>query len=65
MISINEAYYVQYAITEFTLLPSKESRGRFMETIKCDVETGDNLIRDIRSITITYQGYDKTFPMPD
>ncbi len=35
-----------------------------METIKYDVETGEKLIRDVRNITITYQGHDKTFAMP-
>ena len=32
--------------------------------IKYDVETGEKLIRDVRNITITYHGHDKTFPMP-
>ena len=35
-----------------------------METIKYDAETGEQLIRDVRNITITYQGHSKTFPMP-
>ena len=35
-----------------------------METIKYDAETGEKLIRDIRNITLTYQGHSKTFPMP-
>lgn len=35
-----------------------------MKTIKYDAETGEELIRDVRNITITYQGRDKTFPMP-
>lgn len=32
--------------------------------MKYDVETGKKLIRDIRDITITYQGHSKTFSMP-
>ena len=35
-----------------------------METIKYDAETGEQLMRDVRNITITYQGHNKTFPMP-
>ena len=35
-----------------------------METIKYDVETGEKLTRDIRNITLTYRGHNKTFPMP-
>lgn len=35
-----------------------------MEEIKYDIETGTELKRDIRSITITYQGQSKTFDMP-
>lgn len=35
-----------------------------METIKYDAETGERLTRDIRNITLTYQGHSKTFPMP-
>ena len=35
-----------------------------MEMIKYDAENGEPLMRDVRNITITYQGYDKTFPMP-
>ncbi|WP_027397740.1 type II toxin-antitoxin system MqsA family antitoxin [Anaerovibrio lipolyticus] len=35
-----------------------------MENVKYDVETGEKLIRDVREVTITYQGYSKTFPMP-
>ncbi|SDP36134.1 type II toxin-antitoxin system MqsA family antitoxin [Selenomonas ruminantium] len=35
-----------------------------METIKYDAETGEKLVRDIRNITLTYQGHSKTFPMP-
>jgi len=35
-----------------------------MDDVKYDVETGEKLVRDIRNITITYQGYSKTFPMP-
>ncbi|MBO5589310.1 MAG: type II toxin-antitoxin system MqsA family antitoxin [Anaerovibrio sp.] len=35
-----------------------------MEEIKYDIETGAELKRDIRPITITYQGQSKTFDMP-
>lgn len=35
-----------------------------MDAVKYDVETGKKLIRDIRDITITYQGHSKTFSMP-
>ena len=35
-----------------------------MVATKFDAETGEELIRDIRPITITYHGYSKTFPMP-
>ena len=35
-----------------------------MENVKYDVETGEKLVRDVREVTITYQGYSKTFPMP-
>ena len=35
-----------------------------MEEIKYDIETGTELKRDIRPITITYQGQSKTFNMP-
>ena len=35
-----------------------------METIKYDAETDERLTRDIRNITLTYQGHSKTFPMP-
>ena len=35
-----------------------------MDMIKYDAETGEKLTRDIRNITVTYQGHKKTFPMP-
>ena len=35
-----------------------------MEAMKYDAETGEKLIRDVRNITLTYQGHSKTFPMP-
>ncbi len=35
-----------------------------MEEIKYDIETGTELKRDIRPITITYQGHSKTFNLP-
>ena len=35
-----------------------------METVRYDVETGEKLVRDVRNITITYQGHDKTVEMP-
>lgn len=35
-----------------------------MEAIKYDAETGEKLIRDVRNITLTYQGHSKTFSMP-
>ncbi len=35
-----------------------------MEKIKYDIETGTELKRDIRPITITYQGQSRTFDMP-
>ena len=35
-----------------------------MEEIRYDVETGEELRRDIRPFTITYQGHNKTFDMP-
>ena len=35
-----------------------------METIKYNAETDEKLVGDVRNITITYQGHDKTFPMP-
>lgn len=31
---------------------------------KYDVETGEELIRDVRPLTITYQGHSLTFSMP-
>ena len=35
-----------------------------MEEIRYDVETGEELRRDVRPFTITYQGHSKTFDMP-
>jgi len=35
-----------------------------MENVKYDIITGEKLIRDVRDVTITYQGHSKTFPMP-
>ena len=35
-----------------------------MDLIKNDAGTGEQLMRDVRNITITYQGHNKTFPMP-
>ena len=35
-----------------------------MDNVKYDIETGERLTRDIRPLTITYQGHSKTFDMP-
>ena len=35
-----------------------------MSNLKFDAETGEQLIRDVRPLTITYHGYKKTFDMP-
>ena len=35
-----------------------------METVKYDIETGETLTRDIRPLTITYQGHSRIFDMP-
>lgn len=35
-----------------------------MDDIRYDAETGEELRRDVRPFTITYQGYSKTFDMP-
>ncbi len=35
-----------------------------MENEKYDIITGERLLRDVREVTITYQGHSKIFPMP-